>query len=128
MPDVKASLRFLADLPIYHAEKPYLKEVPPDGVTLEPKLMTWTNWDFEEVEGITIRDVQDQIGNFSIDREGFEIVHHKSKHLALNDEASIESYQHEIETLLEKEYGAVFVKLFQTKVRVSLPLLLNSLE
>ena len=78
MPDIQASLEFLADIPLYEHEKPYLALVPPyDG--FDPDMDRMDNLEWEKHEDITIRDIRDQYKPLTIENCGFQVAHQSTK-------------------------------------------------
>lgn len=66
MSEVKATLQFLVDLPLYDVEKQYLLQLPPSGSSLDLKFEKLSNWKFEEVDNIVIQDIQDHLDDFGL--------------------------------------------------------------
>jgi hypothetical protein len=93
MPDLVASLEFLANSPIYKSEMPFMvlssAELSQDPVT---------NIHLEEYD-VKITDMRG--GHFSLDEHGFQVVPHKSIHLHITELAGVLAYKTECEELLD---------------------------
>jgi hypothetical protein len=68
-----ATLKFLADLPLYDEEKPYTLYGFPDDV--QPK----SNCEFAVRDNIPVKDVRGHEAEFKLDECGFEFHHKPSK-------------------------------------------------
>jgi len=120
MPDVTADIEFLADLPLYQKEKPYLALLPPRE-DRDPDKQRLDNLEFEVHRGITITDIRDTKG-FTIEKCGFEVVSHESQHLAFRDVADVDAYKRETEHLLRTTLGAVHVLCYDLGLRKNDPI------
>jgi hypothetical protein len=120
MPEITADLEFLADLPLYHQEKPYLALLPPslDRNLDEERL---DNLEFEVHQGIPVTDVRGRTG-FTIEECGFEVLHHASQYLVFDGVENVESYKRETEALLGKRFGAVHVTCYHLRLRKNDPI------
>src|SRR5438034_10716671 len=103
MPDITADIDFLADLPLYQREKPYLALLPPSP-DRDPDKKRLDNLEFEIRKGITIMDIRNTEG-FTIGECGFQVLTHESRHLAFSNVAYVDSYKRETEQLLQTTFG-----------------------
>jgi hypothetical protein len=103
---VEASLNYLAD----DAERPVLYAYePPPGT---PRMTGKT-----EVHAVAIRNARLE-PELSLDRQGFQLVHHETAVHDFYDRAEVETvYYPEIEALLKKVTGAAKVVVFDHQVR-----------
>ena len=75
-----------------------------------------------EAQTVRISDMREIAGTLSIDREGFELVHHATTVDDLyDDDAIAQSYYPEIETLLRDRFGANQVVIFDVTRRSDSP-------
>ena len=75
---------------------------------------------FYEVEAheATVQNARDFAGDLSLDREGFELLHHETAVEDLYDDAAVEgAYSREIEALVARELGASRVVVFDVTRR-----------
>src|SRR5436190_7366703 len=105
MPDIIADIEFLADLPLYQKEKPYLALLPPSP-DRDPDKERLDNLEFEVHHGIAITDIRNS-KDFTIDKCGFEVLSHESQYLAFQDVEDVDAYKRETENLLRTTLGAV---------------------
>ena len=118
---MKATLRYLSDLPRYESEKPYELWLPAED--LAEANVPSTNCEFEEKPGINIRDVRTSTAEFAFDTTGFKFVldpltldRHSPESLWKQD-ASLKEYLEHIITLVKQEFGAVKVICFDWRVQ-----------
>jgi hypothetical protein len=118
MPDITASLEFLADIPLYDEEKPFLALMPPlDG--FDPNVQRTDNLEWEIHHNVPITDIRDRGQEFTIERCGFLVANHTSQHLALDSVESLRAYRKETEELLHKTLGATHVVCYEHRVRIT---------
>jgi hypothetical protein len=120
MPDITADLEFLADLPLYQYEKPYLALLPLSA-NRDPDKERLDNLEFEVRGGIPVTDVRGQAG-FTIERCGFEVLKHESQCLVFNGVEDVEAYKRETEMLLRERFGAVHVECYHLRLRKNDPI------
>ena len=71
-----------------------------------------------EAHTVTISDMREIAEDLSVDREGFELLHHKTAVADLYDNDAVEqAYIPEIETLLRRKFGASQVVIFDVTRR-----------
>ena len=71
-----------------------------------------------ETHTVTISDMREIAEDLSVDREGFELLHHKTAVADLYDDNAVEqAYIPEIETLLRRKFGASQVVIFDVTRR-----------
>jgi hypothetical protein len=114
MPDVTSSLDFLARLPLYDTEKPYLY-LPSKDEELNPDTTRLDNLEFEHHSGIVIRDLRER--DLDFDDCGFMIKLHPSKFRHFEDAKVIAAYQTETEELLRTEFDAERVIIYDVRLR-----------
>jgi hypothetical protein len=120
MPDITADIEFLADLPLYQLEKPYLALLPPSA-DRDPDKERLNNLEFEVQRGIAITDVRNR-KDFTIEECGFEALHHESQYLAFCDVVDVNAYKMETEILLRDNFGAVHVLCYDLRLRKNDPI------
>ena len=117
MPDISASIEYLADLPIYKTEKPY-GALLANGAEFFAKGKRLDNIFFEEHECI-VTDVRDK-PEFTLERSGFEICEQVSNTLSdfqTTEEADI--HRKEIAEFLKKKLDAVHVNTYDLRTRLN---------
>jgi hypothetical protein len=115
MPDVKADLEYLADIPLYATEKPYLCLLSPsDG--FDPETDRADNLEYEIHHGITITDMRDR-ADITIASHGFQILNHTSEFPDLESVRDVDSYKRETEQLLQESLGAAYVCCYDLRKR-----------
>jgi hypothetical protein len=118
MPDIIASLEFLADIPLYDEEKPFLALMPPrDG--FDPDATRTDNLEWETHHDILITDIRDRGQEFTVERCGFLVTNHTSQYLALDNVDSLRAYRKETEALLRKTLGATHVVCYEHRVCIT---------
>jgi len=118
MPDISASIEYLADLPIYQTEKPY-GALLANGTEFFAKGKRLDNIFFEEHECI-VSDVRDK-PEFTLERCGFQICEQVSNTLSdfqTKEEADI--HKKEIAESLKKKFDAVHVNTYDLRTRINL--------
>lgn len=115
MPNITATLSFLANLPLYRVEKPYV--IIPEAGREDIGLDDLTNVETEKHEAIEITDIRDSISTFKLDTHGFQILPHTTKYPRLDKLPQCKGYQKEMSDLLEKHLGAEHVVTWDLKVR-----------
>ncbi|KAI9817881.1 MAG: hypothetical protein M1827_001000 [Pycnora praestabilis] len=109
MPHIQASLDFLADIPLYDYEKPYLALLPPQE-GFDPDSERTDNLEWETHSDITITDIRGNFNLYTIEECGFQVVHHASRDLDLQSTDSLNAYKKETEVLLNKELEAIHLR------------------
>jgi hypothetical protein len=115
---MQASLKYLADLPLYDEEKPYTLYGFPDEVT--PK----TNCEFTIIEDVPVHDVRGHESDFKINEHGFEF-RHKPSYCDLRPEVferpdrreRVWQYLQETISIAKDTLGASKVLCFDWRVR-----------
>jgi len=118
MPAVSIDLSFIADLPLYKEEKPFLVLLPP-GATLDPSISR-TNLEYETHE-VSLRNIR-EAPKASIEETGFEVLNHKTKvpfaeDITANEFPIVDAYKKETEELLKTTFGAVHVFCYDFRLR-----------
>jgi hypothetical protein len=107
---VEAALYFLVRDDLFLAEKPYAFRFPIEG-----KLLSQTNMKMERKESIRINDIRGNEKSFSFDKNGFEVISHKSE-LRYEDfyqPGKISIYLRELESVLKDRLKASHVEIFR---------------
>jgi hypothetical protein len=105
--DVRAALTFIRR----QAEKPVFRSAALTGG--EPEIL----FELERHE-VAIADLRPRAGALSLDREGFEFLHHESAAGDLHDDAALDArYYPEIEALLRERFAAARVVIFDATRR-----------
>lgn len=115
MPDVEASLDFLARLKLYESEKPYVF-LPLESLGLDPDETRLDNLEFESHEHIPIRDMRD-VPDLSVDINGFEYYRHETHFRKFDAPADIDAYRSETDGLLQKRFSAMYVLTSEVRLR-----------
>lgn len=107
-PVLMAKLNFLRPSQEYVHEKPY-------GFRYDIEGIKRTNIDHDEYDQVRIYNMRDHEGEFTLDKNGFEVMHLNSKleYQSFWDPAKIGIYLHELEDLLKSRLGASHVKVFR---------------
>ena len=126
MPNITADIEFLADLPLYQNEKPYLALLPPSA-DRDPDKERLDNLEFEVHQGITITDIRKN-KDFTIEKCGFEVLSHESQCLVFRDVADVDTYKRETEHLLCAKFGAVHVLCYDLRLRKNDPIQRNQFD
>ncbi len=115
MPNVEAKMDFLARIPLYQTEKPYVF-LPLKSLGLDPDEIRLDNLEFESHEHIAIQDMR-KIPELSVDSYGFEYHSHETKYQKFDTPADIDAYRSETEELLRKRFSAACVLTFEVRLR-----------
>lgn len=107
MPDITASLSYIAKLPIYNTEKPY--RVIPSALEPEIRKFRLSNVEPYVHDSVQIRDMRPFKSDLSIEKQGFEVLSHISRHPRLTEPQDFEDYRMETAELLQKHFDAVRV-------------------
>ena len=113
MPSVHARLDFLADIPLYRDEKPYVVLLPAHGKKDPDQRLNNLEWDVHDVLVTDIRGFWDTI---DIDRCGFQAIRHKTASLGFGSMPDLSAYQKETEILLKERYPSSHVVCYELKV------------
>jgi len=116
MPDIQASLEFLADIPRYEIEKPYLALVPPRP-GFDPDTERMDNLEWETHEDIAIKDIRGQFDTLTIDQCGFQVMQHCTKVAEFERVEELRAYREETEALLRDTLQASYVLCYDLKLR-----------
>ena len=106
---------FLARLPLYETEKPYLF-LPLKGLGLDPDQIRLDNLEFEEHGDIPVKDMR-HIPNISVDSNGFEYYRHDTRFKSFNAPSDIDAYRSETQQMLRKRFSAVYVLTYDVRLR-----------
>ncbi|RMZ86696.1 hypothetical protein DV736_g6080, partial [Chaetothyriales sp. CBS 134916] len=112
---VKATIEFLAKLPLYETEKPYLL-LPSEHQGLDPDEIRLNNLEFEHHDDVIIKDMR-QTKELSVDCCGFEFYPHSSAISSFHDAGDIEEYRVETQHLLASRFGAEKVMTYEIRLR-----------
>lgn len=115
MPSIMADMEFLADLPLYKEEKPFMY-LPGKDENLDPDRDRLSNLEFEHHEGIRIEDMRDRPELF-LDRCGFEYCSHNFRVNDFDSASSIDTYRDETQQFLTKRFQAVKVLTYEVRQR-----------
>jgi len=116
MPDIQANLEFLANLPLYETEKPYLALVPPRP-DFDPDTERMDNLEWETHTDITITDIRGQIDILTIDKCGFQVMQHSTGVKEFDGVKDLRAYREETEALLRDTLQASYVLCYDLKLR-----------
>lgn len=114
MPDITASLGYLADLALYQEEKPF--GVVVEAGTADAEAEHLTNVETETRDNVTIFDIRGQEEQFSLDSHGFVLLPHESKCLNLDSAEMVHEYTKETEDFLKKTFLAEDAVCWNLKV------------
>lgn len=115
MPPTLAEIEFLADLPLYNIEKPYLCLLPPDQ-KIDPDQVRLDNLEFEKHSNIHIEDIREH-PELHLEDCGFEHVQHKTAISSFNHPSDVDAYKRETEGLLKDRFAAVKVLTYELRLR-----------
>ncbi|KAJ9617238.1 hypothetical protein H2200_000959 [Cladophialophora chaetospira] len=115
MPDVHSALDFLAKLPLYETEKPYLY-LPSSDEGLDPNVTKLDNLKFENHSGILIRDMRLH-PELRFDECGFDFHNLPSHYKRFDSAGDIEGYRVETEKLLKERFHAEKVMVYEIRLR-----------
>ena len=116
MPEIRAALQYLQDLPLYKTEKPYWCLLPPHK-GFDPNAQRVDNLEFESRSDVLIRDIRESNDALNLSTCGFEVVQHRSKLLGFETVEDVDAYKTETEALLQDKLGAAFVKCYELRLR-----------
>lgn len=113
MPDLWTSIEHLADLELYKTEKPY-------AVILRQcdwnESIVTNNLKFEIFDDIVVKDVRGREKEFTLDTNGFTIMHHKSSIARYETWDDVRAYKRETEESLKNWFDAEHVVTYDVKV------------
>jgi hypothetical protein len=115
MPDILTKLDFLANLPLYTYEKPFLCLLPPDQ-GIDPDEVRLDNLEFEDREGILVKDMRNLPG-LTLNTCGFQYIHHRSNFLRFTTPDDVKAYKVDTENMLRELCGAVHVLCYDLRLR-----------
>src|SRR2546421_6824053 len=104
MPANLAEIEFLADLPLYNREKPYLCLLSPDQ-KIDPDQVRLDNLEFEKHSNIHVENMREHPG-LRLEDCGFEYVQHKTTISEFTGAADVDAYKRETDALLKDRVGA----------------------
>jgi hypothetical protein len=115
MQDLVTDVDFIADLPLYKKEKPYYVFWAV-GDTL-PKSIPTTNLQLETHAGINISDIHGEQEQFTIEKQGFEILPHVSQlDLPIDSIEKMKQYKRETEWILGKRFNTIAAFCYEARV------------
>jgi hypothetical protein len=112
---IKADLSFLADLPKYETEKPYSILASINAPKPDDFPEGGSNVDFDKLT-VPIHDLRGSEDDFTIVKNGFQVVPHVSKAEWARSWEGIASYKRETEAILTRMYNAEFVLCWDYRV------------
>ena len=115
MSAVRTSIDFLAKLPLYDNEKPYLF-LPGKDQGLDPDKIRLDNLEFERHGDILVKNMRDE-ASLDIDQCGFEYRTHNSEYERFGTSSDIDNYKKETQGLLKERFGAVKVTTYEARLR-----------
>ena len=113
MPSVHARLDFLADIPLYQHEKPYVVLLPAHEKSDPDQRLNNLEWEVHDVLATDIRGLWDAI---DIDRCGFQAIRHKTASLGFDSDPDLWAYRKETESLLKERYPSSYIVCYDLKV------------
>jgi hypothetical protein len=124
-----SELSFLADLPLYEKEKPFLVLLPPDA-PLDPSVPR-SNLLYE-THKVSVHDIRNETKTV-LEESGFQVLSHKSSvtfadDIYANEFSTVQAYKNETEELLKTKLGAVHVICYDFRVSFHCSLLLMEIE
>ena len=115
MPANLAEIEFLADLPLYQREKPYLCLLSPEQ-KIDPDQVRLDNLEFEKHSNIKIEDIREH-PELRLEDCGFEYLQHRSAISEFAVPADVDAYKRETEGLLKDRFEAVRVLTYELRLR-----------
>ena len=115
MPDIKASIEYLAPLTLYETEKPYLALLPPSE-GYDPDTQRTDNLEYELHEDMLVTDIRGRNEEFRLEDCGFQVLSHHTKLKAVESMKDVELYKRETEEMLRKNLGVLHVTCYDVKV------------
>lgn len=122
MPKIITNIGFLADIPLYQHEKPYVVFLPIDNKLVKENVKT-DNLQFDIRRGITVEDIRELPTAPCLETTGFQILNHSSPNLVFSSADDLKVYKLETASLLKKELGAVEVICYDAKASTLVRLL-----
>jgi hypothetical protein len=115
MPANLAEIEFLADLPLYQTEKPYLCLLSPEQ-KIDPDQVRLDNLEFEKHSNIKVEDLREH-PELRLDDCGFEYIQHETAISEFTNPADVDAYKRETESLLRDRFVAVRVLTYELRLR-----------
>lgn len=115
MPANVAEIEFLADLPLYETEKPYLCLLSPDQ-KIDPDQVRLDNLEFEKHSNIHVEDMREH-PELRINDCGFEFVQHKTAISEFTSPSDVDAHKRETEEMLRARFAAVKVLTYELRLR-----------
>jgi len=118
MPSLETKLSFLANLPLYEEEKPYLVLLPPDAA-LDPSVPL-SNLAYE-THDVCVQDIRPELDSHRIEDCGFQVLDHEStvvfpENIEAASLADVENYKRETENMLKESLDAKHVVCYDFRV------------
>jgi hypothetical protein len=115
MPASLAEIEFLADLPLYQAEKPYLCLLSPEQ-KIDPDQVRLDNLEFEKHSNIKVEDIREH-PELRLEDCGFEYFQHRTTISEFTNPADVDAYKRETEDVLRDRFAAVKVLTYELRLR-----------
>jgi len=115
MPPIRATLQFVADIPLYEVEKPYMV-LPGRDQDIDPEDERLSNLKFESHDNILIEDMRNMRA-LSLSGNGFEYLQHKSQIHTFQEPGDVKDYKHETQEMLAARFDAVKVITYEVRLR-----------
>ncbi|KAM5361676.1 hypothetical protein ACJZ2D_012953 [Fusarium nematophilum] len=125
--DIQTTIDFIADLPLYDEEKPYLLH-PSASAKVDVDQIKTTNVEWNKT-GVTVRSMRNK-PDISLEKNGFCHVQHESKYLpgpGMGADA-VANYRRETEDLMRSLFNAEFVHCYDYRIRRNSPMTLESYD
>lgn len=127
---VKGRISFLADLPLYQTEKPYLALLSPKANSLIDPAIPRHNLEWED-HILKVKDIRNST-EYHLGTTGFEVHRHHSKVKEVTQDSkcthsNVAAYQRETETFLKGYLDALWINCYGFRVSL-LPSTLRELE
>ena len=113
MPLLHARLDFLADIPLYQHEKPYVVLLPAHEKSDPDQRLNNLEWEAHDVLMTDIRGIWDTL---DIDRCGFQAIRHKTASSDFHSVPDLRAYRKETESLLKERYPSSYIVCYDLKV------------
>ncbi|KAM5350376.1 hypothetical protein ACJ41O_006881 [Fusarium nematophilum] len=113
--DIQTTIDFIADLPLYDEEKPYLLH-PSASAKVDVDQIKTTNVEWNKT-GVTVRSMRNK-PDISLEKNGFCHVQHESKYLpgpGMGADA-VANYRRETEDLMRSLFNAEFVHCYDYRL------------
>lgn len=116
--DVRGTIRFLADDPLYDSEKPFGVTLPADYEAKEGDRLTNLHLD-ERV--LDIHDMRPLRGQFTLDTAGFTLIDKTFLNADIESNEALEGYQRETEEMLQQLLKPEYLLCWNARVSTFMP-------